>query len=392
MNTLIKKNIIIVEDNLIIATETQKRLQKAGYKIIGIFESGEELLKRIEKLEPHLILMDIMIKGKLSGIDTAKEILKKIDIPIIYLTAYSDNATLQKARESGSFAYLVKPVTSEVLLVNIEMALYKHAQIKNPSADVLSSLGHLDNAIITTDSNGKVFFINSSAEKILDLSERGIDSDSIHDLLYPCIELADSRITFNKESLTELKRKLTLPVKLKRISGKTEDAELTVNQIRSVHEEITGLIFTIKLRNISENFNLLKEMETRYKPLLENIDLPAFILNNEGSIFYFNKFAASLLGRPNSDILDRNLFDNFVPSESKNDLKAIYLSSQINKSVEPIKTFSLRNNFGEKSIRWNYLPQYNKKDEIIGFLMIGEDISQEKFLEDELRKLKQLME
>ncbi len=121
-----KTNILIVEDESIVAKHIQHTLKKLGYTVVGVCSSGEEAIKTAEDVQPDLILMDIMLKGDMSGIEAAGQIREKFNIPIIYLTAYADESTLSKAKVSEPFGYIIKPFKEIDLHTSIEMAIYKH--------------------------------------------------------------------------------------------------------------------------------------------------------------------------------------------------------------------------------------------------------------------------
>ncbi|MEG5001020.1 hybrid sensor histidine kinase/response regulator [Microcoleus sp. B4-D4] len=121
-------NILIVEDELLIAKNLSVKLEKLGYTIAGIVSSGADAIQRAGEIKPDLILMDIVIKGEIDGIETATRINQKLDIPIIYTTAYADDETLQRAENSGSYGYLLKPFKERELHATIKIALSKHQE------------------------------------------------------------------------------------------------------------------------------------------------------------------------------------------------------------------------------------------------------------------------
>ncbi len=118
--------IMIVEDEWITAEDIRMSLQSLGYTITSMVTSGEEAIKNAEKDRPDLVLMDIMLKGEMDGIEAASQIRSSYDIPIIYLTAYADEKILERARITEPFGYIVKPFVNEDLKIAIEIALYKH--------------------------------------------------------------------------------------------------------------------------------------------------------------------------------------------------------------------------------------------------------------------------
>lgn len=122
---MLKNHILIVEDEAIVASDIQYSLQKLGFFVTGVAASGELALSMIKSSQPDLILMDIMLQGKLSGLDTAELIMKTYSIPIIFLTAYVDEVTLSRAKKCQPFGYIIKPFKEIQLQTAIEMALYK---------------------------------------------------------------------------------------------------------------------------------------------------------------------------------------------------------------------------------------------------------------------------
>jgi two-component system, response regulator PdtaR len=123
-------SIILVEDEIIVAADVKNRLENMGYSVLGIFDTGEEAIQKVGELKPNLVLMDIVLKGEMDGIDAALKIRELFNIPIIYLTAYSDEKTLERAKVSEPFGYVLKPFEDREIQSAIEMAIYKHQMEK----------------------------------------------------------------------------------------------------------------------------------------------------------------------------------------------------------------------------------------------------------------------
>lgn len=121
-------NILIVEDELIIAKNTAKKLQNMGYEVAKIVSSGQEAINFVNQAQPNLILMDIAIKGEIDGIETAAQIKSIADVPIIFLTAYANEQTLDRASQTGCYGYLIKPFREKELQAAIKMSLSKHQE------------------------------------------------------------------------------------------------------------------------------------------------------------------------------------------------------------------------------------------------------------------------
>ncbi len=121
-----KVKILVVEDESIVAKDIQNSLKKLGYQVPTTVSSAEKAIEEIEENKPDLILMDIMLKGQMSGIEAANVIKERFGIPLIFLTAYADDNTLSKAKITEPYGYIIKPFKEKELQTTIEMAMYKH--------------------------------------------------------------------------------------------------------------------------------------------------------------------------------------------------------------------------------------------------------------------------
>lgn len=161
--------ILVVEDEVIVAKTITNQLQQLGYIVADTASSGAAAIAKVTETQPDLVLMDIVLKGEMDGITAATQIREKQDVPIIYLTAYADDQTLQRAKVTQPFGYIVKPFTANDLRVAIEMGLFKHQvarelqENRDQLATLLRSMG---DAVIATDAQGRVTFMNPAAERL----------------------------------------------------------------------------------------------------------------------------------------------------------------------------------------------------------------------------------
>ncbi len=138
-----KTQILIVEDELIVAEDLKLTLNNLGYEVIAIASTGEDAIEIAGLQHPDIILMDIMLAGKIDGITTAERIHALSDIPVIYVTAYADESLLQRAKQTTPFGYIVKPFNDREVWSNIEIGLFRHhmeREIKKRDA-ILMALG-----------------------------------------------------------------------------------------------------------------------------------------------------------------------------------------------------------------------------------------------------------
>lgn len=119
-------NILVTEDESIVRKDIERSLKKLGYNVVGSADTGEKAIQLANELQPDVALMDIMLKGDMTGIEAAEKIKEKRDIPIIFLTAYADEKTLAKAKITEPHGYILKPFKEIDIHTSIEMAIHKH--------------------------------------------------------------------------------------------------------------------------------------------------------------------------------------------------------------------------------------------------------------------------
>jgi CheY-like chemotaxis protein len=120
------KRIMVVEDDVIIASLIESRLKKIGYTVSGIFDTGEDAIAGAAELKPDLVLMDIRLRGEIDGIDAAGEITSRLGIPCIFLTSYSDTDTIERAKAVKPEGFVLKPFTDDALRSSIEIAFSRN--------------------------------------------------------------------------------------------------------------------------------------------------------------------------------------------------------------------------------------------------------------------------
>jgi len=118
--------ILVVEDESIVAMDIQTRLGRLGYTVVGHAATGDEAVKKAEETRPDLVLMDIRLQGDMDGVEAAAQVRSRFNIPVVYVTAFSDEETLHRAKVTEPFGYILKPFETRELLTAIEMGLYKH--------------------------------------------------------------------------------------------------------------------------------------------------------------------------------------------------------------------------------------------------------------------------
>ncbi len=164
-----KTRILVVEDEGLIARDIEDMVRNAGYQVCAVVGTGEEAVEKAETTHPDLILMDIILRGEMDGVEAAEKIREGFNIPVIYLTAHTDEITLQRAKLTEPLGYSLKPVEQKELMTVIEMALYKHQmeiKLRERQSWLSTILQNIGEGVIATDPFGNVTFMNPVAEKL----------------------------------------------------------------------------------------------------------------------------------------------------------------------------------------------------------------------------------
>ena len=161
--------VMIVEDERIVAEDIRRSLQKLGYGVSSIVSSGEKAIDEVKENPPDLVLMDIVLKGKMDGIEAAGQIRSHFNIPVVYLTAYLDDIVLERAKITEPFGYIIKPFNERELHINIEIALYRHKiekELKESRKWFSTTLKNIGDAVIATDPKDHIIFMNPAARSL----------------------------------------------------------------------------------------------------------------------------------------------------------------------------------------------------------------------------------
>jgi PAS domain S-box-containing protein len=168
MNTMEPASILIVEDEPVVAKDIQMSLQRLGYRVPATATSGEEAIRKAGDTHPDLILMDIVLKGKMDGVETALQIQRSQDVPVIYLTAYADSHTLERAKITSPAGYMLKPYQANELRTTIELALHRaqhDRHMRERLRWIATTVRCIGDGIVTTDRGGRVTYMNPAAEE-----------------------------------------------------------------------------------------------------------------------------------------------------------------------------------------------------------------------------------
>jgi PAS domain S-box-containing protein len=159
--------ILIVEDEPVVALDLRQALEQAGFNVVGVAESADEALVAAEGQNPDLALMDVSIEGTMDGIQTAKVLRQWFNIPVVFVTAFSDQETVLRAASQLAFGYLTKPIRARELLATVQVALHKamaEAKEREVRSEMIAALDATRDGLILTSLEGDIRYMNAAME------------------------------------------------------------------------------------------------------------------------------------------------------------------------------------------------------------------------------------
>lgn len=370
-----KNRILIVNDKRIDAEDIKKTLQKLGYIVTSIASSGREAIKKTEKDRPDLILMNIMLQGKLKGIQAAEQIHSQFGIPVVYLAAYTDNKLLKEAKTTGPYGYLVKPFKDADLYTTIELALHKHKQdmrLIESEQKFRELFESAKDIIIILDKDGKILDANQGAEHLTgftkgELLERNIISDLI---------IPDDRKTC-KDILSNQRNVRIHEIRLQAKDGRI----VTVEGNSSAHflKDGTFHYMSCIYRDVTKRIQS-ENMMRLLKEAVESLPVGITISNIEGKIVYVNPVDAEMHGYEVEELIGKNS-KIFAPVEFWKPMTFDEIHGMGGWRRESI---NIRKNGEKFPVRLISIAVKNPEGQPIGIIMACEDITEQKRAEEEL--------
>ena len=164
-----KTKILVVEDESIVARDIRNMLLGLGYEVTAVVPGAKTAVQKAQETNPDIVLMDVMLQGEITGVEAAEQIYTNFSIPVVYLTAYADSTTVQQAKKTEPFGYIIKPFEERELQTTIEIALYKYKmqmELKDRERWLSTILKSIGDGVIATNKNGEITFMNPLAETL----------------------------------------------------------------------------------------------------------------------------------------------------------------------------------------------------------------------------------
>ncbi len=365
-------------------------LENYGYRVEAVTGRGDAALQLAAETRPDLILMDIMINGGMDGIETAREVRRRFGIPVIYVTAFADTETVERARDTEPYGYLNKPINERDIYSNVDAALLRHRLEKKlreseESRRIITE--NISDTVWLMDMNFNITWVSPSVVR-----SRGYTLEELKDFPWEKHMTPDSvklaaRIMADKltpENLADASRKIVLSAELEyyRKDGSTFWADTVVTLLRDAANSPSGFLGVG--RNITERRRMeeaLRESEERYRQLVENINDVLYIQDENGIITYISPAIERVSSYTAAEITGQS-FTRFVEPSDLPALMESYMRTVAGKT-DPFE-FRLIDKNGEPRCVQTSSRRIEKDGKFAGLTGLLTDITDRKKAEEAL--------
>jgi PAS domain S-box-containing protein len=389
--------ILVVEDERIVARDIQNTLERLGYTVTATVPTGEEAVRKAEETRPDLALVDIVLSGAMDGIEAARHIHFVLGIPVVYLTAYTDDERLERARATEPVGYIVKPYTERELLATIEMALHQYlasrqrteAALRESEERYRGLFERVPVGLYRTTPDGQILDVNPALVEMLGYPDReSLLAVNAADLYVNAEDRQRWRALAEREGVVR-----DFEAQFRRRDGTViwgRDSARTVRDAdgRVVYHEGS-------LRDITE-YKRAEEALRREKDfaesLIETAQAIVLVLDTEGRIVRFNPYLEEISGYRLPEVQGEDWFATFLPERNHSRIRELFSKAigdiQTRGNINPIVTKDGR----ERQIEWYDKTLKDAEGNVVGLLSIGQDITERKQAEEQILRQSAVLE
>ncbi len=383
-----KANILLVDDDVLIAESTKFSLKKSGYNIVGIAVDASRAVELTKTKNPDLIVMDINLGSVLDGISAAEEIKKFADIPVIFLTAYSDPDTIERVKKVGPYGYLIKPFDSRELIIAIETSLVKHSYEKEIKERELlfrtvANFAYEWEFWIRPDYSFK--YCSPSCLRITGYSAEEFvgNKELMFQIVHP-----DDKASFGEMLeyyFVDDKEKVITGFQYRIISkaGEVKSLSHTCSPIYDEKGNYLGRRVTnVDVTERTKAEESLRRSEERFKQVISCSGAWVWEVNADGLYTYASPTVESILGYDADEIVGKKYFYDFFVPDQKEELKILAFQMFLKKEI--IKNFenpNVRKDGNIVILETTGMPLLDDKGNLIGYRGADQDITDRKTIE-----------
>jgi PAS domain S-box-containing protein len=319
-------SILVVEDEAIVALDLKMQLEEMGYDVAGTAESGAQALDLARSRRPTLALMDVMLKGDMDGIEVADIFGRSLEIPVVFLTSFSDAETVRRAARTAPYGYLTKPFQIKELRAAIEVALQKsrmERQLRDSERWFASTLRCVQDGVIVTEPDASVRFLNPAAE---DMTGWRLEEAAGR----PVSEIVDfGHGSGDNSAVRALREGRVIGIEHAKRLQMRDGRELPVDESAAPVQDGDGLRLgaVLVLRDISERLqheDRLRASEERFRSAFDFAPLGMALVSLDGRFIQANDALCRLLGCESGWLRQRSLSDVSHPDEHEHERRRLH--------------------------------------------------------------------
>lgn len=391
--------ILIVEDEYIVAMDIQSSLEKNGFTVVGQANRAEQAIQKAGELHPGLILMDIGLKGEMDGIETAIQIKKRFNLPVIFLTAFGNPSVIERARLAEPFGYIFKPFEERELISNIKMALYKHETDKmlhESEEKFRSVIEHSSDGIVLADRQCNVIVWNHSAEQISGLKREEVIGKPLSEVIFGMLPEEQRSASLHEAMKSRwnalIQKEYAAPLdqldetEIRTPQGVSRVVESSAFAIQTTQGTFAAAI----MRDVTEH----RKVHARLRKLSQAVQQSAnavVITDTDGKIEYANPRFFEVSGYSPAEVIGetpRILNSGMHGQEFYQNLWQTIKAGRVWKG-------EIQNRRRDGTLYWEnstITPVFDSAQCLVNFIAIKEDITLRKSLEEAERNQRQLAE
>lgn len=382
-------SILIVEDELVVALDIKRILEKRGYSVVGVVDTGESAIESVERLRPDLILMDITLRGGLDGIETTGRITDRFDLPVIYLTSHSDEDTIGKIKKSNVYGYLTKPVNPSELPVAVGIALNKHSaekRVRESERKYRDLIEGMSEGVWVINEREKTEFINPRMAEMLGIPESGITGVSFLDFVAP--ESTSAALAQVDHCRRGLKGQYTYSLR------RPDGSDLYVSVVSSpifADGQYSGFLACVQDFTRQKKLeDSLRDSEERYRILVETSPDAIFLTDRDGKILFCNAQAAYLQGYEAVEDVPAGNFLQIVTEDDRSGVRSL-LNAILESGSTGMSEFRVSGNHGDYlTVDVKASPVKDARNRVKAFIFVVRDITEARKIEQHLQRTQKL--
>ncbi len=327
---MVGKRLMIVEDQRIVAEDLHSTLGRLGYDVCAVASSGRKALEAAERQRPDLAIMDIVLKGEMDGIEVAEKLRTRFGVPVVFLSAFADEATVETANHSAPLGFLVKPFNERELMATIENALYRHSMevsLKESETWLYTTLASIGDGVIATDTQGIIQFLNPEAQRLTGWRQQEAMGSSVNEVLVLENEVTGEVCEPPVMTVVWTGRMARLGDHTLLVSrdGQRIAVQNSGAPIFSRDQELMGVVLILRddtaARKAQTEIVRQRDLAQKYLDIAGTIYMA---LDRRGRITMLNRSGCGILGVTEEEGLGENWFDSFVPDETRDEVWQVF--------------------------------------------------------------------